>query len=207
MIVHWLLVPAAYCLGSISFSLLLVRRLRHYDLRNTGSGNLGATNVLRSAGTLPALAVLVLDVAKGAVPIQLGERIGASGLVMGATAVAVVAGHVFPLFHGFRGGKGVATTAGALGAAQPQILLVSAVAFLIALLLTRYVSVASMLGVALYPITAVTWVAVGRQPSLEMWVPLSSALIAVLVIWCHRTNIRRLLKRREARFGSHREVG
>ena len=120
---QWLLVPAAYCLGSVSFSLLLVRRLQDLDLRETGSGNPGATNVLRSVGGLPALVVLVLDVAKGAIPILVGERIGASGAVLGGAAVATVVGHMYPLFHGFRGVKGVATTAGALGAIQPQLLL------------------------------------------------------------------------------------
>jgi glycerol-3-phosphate acyltransferase PlsY len=198
---RWLLVPLGYCLGSISFSLLLVRRLRQLDLRETGSGNPGATNVLRSAGGWPALAVLVLDVAKGAVPILIGERLGASGAILGCTAAATVLGHMYPIFHGFRGGKGVATSAGALGAAAPTILLACGLVFAVTLALTRYVSLASILGVGLYPVLAAWLLSVGTLGTGERWIPLTSAGVALLVLWRHRANVGRLLRHTEARLG------
>lgn len=203
---EWFLVPAAYCLGSVSFSLLLVGWLQSRDLREIGSGNPGATNVLRSAGRLPALAVLVLDITKGVVPILVGERIEAPGAVLGATAVAVVVGHMYPIFHGFRGGKGVATTAGALGALQPQLLLVVGAVFLLTLTVTRFVSLASMLGVVLYPILAAASIGTGRLPADQIWLPVASGLIAALVVWRHRANIQRLLAHREARLGTDRRT-
>ena len=95
------LVAGAYLLGSISFSLLIVRARQGFDLRERGSGNAGATNVLRLAGPGAAVWVLLLDVAKGAVPVQVARALGAPGTVIGAAAVAAVLGHVFPVFHGF----------------------------------------------------------------------------------------------------------
>ncbi len=200
----WLLVPAGYCVGSISFGLLVVRRLRGLDLRETGSGNPGATNALRSAGRGPALAVLLLDIVKGAVPILLGQRIGVAGPVLGATAVATVIGHMYPLFHRFRGGKGVATTAGALAAIRPELLLASGVVFALVLGVTRYVSLASLVGVTAFPVTASVGLARGELGPDEIWIPLAATLIAVLVVWRHRANIGRIVHRRERRIGTER---
>ena len=195
---HWLLVPAAYGLGSVSFSLLLVRRIAQRDVREMGSGNAGATNVLRTVGGTPALVVLVLDILKGIVPIVLGRRLGAPAAVLGCAAVAVVCGHMYPLFHQFRGGKGVATAAGALGALQWQLLVPCGLSFLVLVALTRYVSLASIVAVALFPLLA--W---GTGPATPggWWPALASSGIAGLTIWRHRANIERLLARDEARLG------
>lgn len=195
---QWLLVPAAYGLGSISFGILLVGRLEDRDLRQMGSGNAGATNVLRSVGRLPALVVLLLDISKGVAPILLGRRLGVAGPVLGAAAVAVVLGHMYPVFHGFRGGKGVATAAGALGALQWQLLALSGLSFVVVVALTRYVSLASILGVTTYAVLASSQ---GASSAAEAWLPAASGAIAALVIWGHRSNIQRLLTHRETRLG------
>lgn len=195
---QWLLVPAAYCLGSVSFSLLVVERLRRRDLRELGSGNAGATNVLRTVGALPALAVLLLDIAKGVVPVLAGRRLGIDGAVLGAAAVAVVYGHMYPVFHQLRGGKGVATAAGALGALQWQLLVPCGLSFLVIVALTRYVSLASMVTIALYALLAWGWEGPdGGQP----WLPVAAGIIAALVIWRHRSNVHRLLAHTETRLG------
>ncbi len=199
---QWLLVPAGYLLGSVSFGLLVVRKFRDLDLRETGSGNPGATNALRSAGRGPALAVLTLDVAKGAIPILLGTRLGAAGAVLGATALATVLGHMYPVFHGMRGGKGVATAAGALGTIQPWFLLASGVVFIALLLATRYVSLASILGVAAYPVAAAWATANGRLPADQGWILVTGVAIALLVVWRHRSNLRRLCAGNERRLGA-----
>ena len=200
----WLIVPASYCLGSISFSLLLVGRLRQRDLREVGSGNAGASNVLRSVGIVPALTVLFFYIGKGVVPVLLGRRIGASAVVLGAAAVAVVFGHMYPIFHSFRGGKGVATAAGALGALQWQVLVPCVLALLVVVAMTRYVSLASLVGVILYPLIALES---ARRNMFDMetsWLPLASLVIASLIFWGHRANIRRLLAHTESKLGPGR---
>ena len=200
----WIIVPAAYCLGSISFGLLLFGRIKGRDLREVGSGNPGATNVLRSAGRLPALAVLALDVAKGALPILIGLRLDLSAPLLCAAAVATVMGHMYPLFHGFRGGKGVATAAGALGALEPRFLLPCGVVFALVLITTRYVSLASMSAVALYPAMVLAGLAKWRLAFDTRSLATASGLIALLVIWRHRQNVSRLLAHDESRFGGSR---
>src|SRR5262249_55669760 len=116
------LVAGAYLLGSISWSYLLVWLLQGRDVRTVGSGNAGATNAMRAAGKGVGVAVLLLDVGKGVAAIEVARALEAPPPVVGAAAVAVVLGHVYPVFFGFRGGKGVATSAGAMGALAPLAL-------------------------------------------------------------------------------------
>jgi glycerol-3-phosphate acyltransferase PlsY len=142
--------------------------------------------------------VLVLDIAKGALPILLGRRLGAGDAELAAAAVAVVAGHMYPLFHGFRGGKGVATAAGALGALQWQLLVPSGLVFVLTAAVSRYVSLASILAAALYALLAWWW---GPERSAGAWTAAAASLIALLVVWRHRDNIARLLARSETRLG------
>jgi len=197
---HWWLIPASYLLGSISVSLALVSFLERQDLRRLGSGNTGATNVLRVAGKGPAVATLAFDIAKGAVPIWAGIRLGAPGAVLGAAALAVVVGHVYPIYHGFQGGKGVATAAGALGMLAPLVVAASILVFGLVVLTTRYVSLASILGVSAYPVV----LALGLRSGLvsgSWWMVFTSLAVVSLVVLKHRDNIARLRAGTEPRVG------
>lgn len=197
----WLLVLAAYCLGSISFGLLVVGALRRQDLRRVGSGNPGATNVLRAAGKGAALLVLLLDILKGALPILVGARLGIGGPILALAAVAAVLGHMLPLFHGFRGGKGVATAAGALGALEPLLLAVAGAVFVAVVGWTRYVSLASMSAVVAYCLFALVAVERSWLAGERFWVLPAAAAIAVLVVARHHANIGRLWRGEEPRLG------
>ncbi len=199
-----LLVLAAYLLGSISFSLLIVRSMRGFDVREQGSGNAGATNVLRLVGRGPAAAVLLLDVAKGVVPVLTARALGAPGPVVGLTAVATVVGHVFPVFHGFRGGKGVATVTGALGSLAPWPALLSLAVFVVVVAATRYVALGSIAAVTGFPL----WIWLGGRtewtPPPPVWLMASAVAIALLIVGKHGVNVRRMLAGTEHRLGDSR---
>jgi glycerol-3-phosphate acyltransferase PlsY len=201
----WLLtIPASYLLGSIPFGYLLVRFFRHQDIRATGSGNIGATNVLRSGAKGLGVLTLLLDLAKGFAAVVMAfllahhagwNRASAYDLAVVA-AVAAVVGHVFPVWLSFRGGKGVATALGVFLALSPRASLCILGVFLVVVLLTRYVSLASVTAAAVFPIFAF---ALNRQRS-----PIVIAgvlFIALLIIVKHHANIRRLLSGTESRFG------
>ncbi|MEE8524059.1 MAG: glycerol-3-phosphate 1-O-acyltransferase PlsY [Thermoanaerobaculia bacterium] len=199
------LILAAYLLGAVSFSLLIVRALRGIDIRTVGSGNAGATNVLRIAGVKPALAVLFLDVAKGVAPVLTARALEAPGPIVGAAAVAAVCGHVLPVYYGFHGGKGVATAAGALASLAPQAALIAAGAFALVLTATRYVSLASITAIGLFPVLIYAGSGAGWRPPAPLWLLASATAVALLVVIMHRSNIRRLISGREHRVGDRKE--
>jgi glycerol-3-phosphate acyltransferase PlsY len=178
------LVLLAYLVGGIPFGVVFAR-LRGVDVRRAGSGNIGATNVARSAGIGPGVATLVADVLKGALPALTARALGVGPGVEAAVAFAAVAGHVFPLALGLAGGKGVATALGVLGALCPLATLAAVAAFLLVLVAWRYVSLASIAAAVTAPIA----VALLRYPR-----PLLVAAIAVagLVVARHAGNLRRL---------------
>jgi len=195
------LLTAAYLLGSVPFSVVVVRLLQGIDVRAVGSGNPGATNALRSAGPAAGLAVLVLDVGKGALPVFAGMRMNAPPSVLAAVAAAAVGGHVFSVYLAFHGGKGVATAVGALAALLPLATLAGALLFLAVVARTRYVSLGSLVLVWSIPALA-TLLASGRvaaPPASEQL--LGAVAIALLVSSRHRGNIRRLLAGTERRMG------
>src|SRR5258705_14015902 len=143
----------AYLLGSIPFGLLFTRLFGGGDVRKSGSGNIGATNVARVAGPVPALLTLLFDFAKGAVPVWLAGRLcNESATWMMSAALAALVGHCFPIWLRFRGGKGVATAAGAFLVLCPPALLGSVILFLIVLFFWRYVSLASIAASAAMPL-------------------------------------------------------
>ncbi len=189
----------AYLVGSISFSYLAVWLVHGRDIRELGSGNAGATNVLRTTGLTAALAVLLLDIAKGAAPVLLALGAGAGPAVASATALAAVLGHVFPIYLRFRGGKGVATALGALAALAlwPTVVAVGVILLLISW--TRYVSLGSIVGVTLAPVLIVLWDA-------DAWRTAAAAAIGLVVIARHSENLRRLRTGNERRLGERVEV-
>lgn len=194
-------VLGAYLLGSISFSYLIVKAKEGKDVRTVGSGNAGATNVLRASGKKPAVLVLVLDIAKGVLAVVAARELAAPPSVVGAAAVAVVLGHVFPVFLGFRGGKGVATSAGVMGALAPAAMLFTLLVFLAVVAWKRYVSLGSMVAAAVFPLLAWACQRLGWVRHEDSWLIAGSAAIALIIIVKHWTNVQRLLQGAEPRLG------
>jgi glycerol-3-phosphate acyltransferase PlsY len=201
-VTRWLwLFAGAYLLGSISFSLLVVWLRDRVDVRTLGSGNPGATNVLRTAGRWPALVVLLLDVAKGIAPVELARRLGGSAEAQAGAALAAVLGHVFPVWFGFRGGKGVATGFGVFVALFPLAGALALAIFLVLVFATRIVSLGSI--AAALSVPPVAW-ALGRlgwsAPPSGTTLGLA-ALVSAVVVWRHTANLRRLASGTERRLG------
>ena len=195
------LAAGAYLLGSLSFAVIVSRLMGLADPRSYGSGNPGATNVLRSGSKKAAAATLLLDAFKGWLPVALIGWLGA-GLPSAAAAVAGLAaflGHLYPVFFGFKGGKGVATAAGVILGWQPLLGLAVLLVWMAVALLTRYSSLAALSAAVLAP---VLYGAGGGW----LW-PVNAAVLAalslmgLLLLWRHRENIRRLLAGTESRIG------
>ena len=200
----WLsLVLAAYLLGSVPFAFLVVKWQSGVDIRTVGSGNVGATNVLRSAGITAATIVLAMDVAKGATPVLIAQSLGAPPAVVGACALAAVLGHVFPVFLGFRGGKGVATAAGAIGAMSPAPMLAAILVFGAAVAWKRYVSLGSILAVASFPVFAFVFGRLGWMEPMPSVLLIGTTVAAGLILMRHSENVRRLAVGKEHRLGEN----
>lgn len=194
-----------YLVGSIPFGYLIVRLTSGADVRETGSGGTGATNVSRRAGKLAGVLTLVLDALKGAFAVLLARVMLGNADVnakwwVAAAAIAVIAGHIFPVWLGFRGGKGVATGAGVFLVLAPFALLCAGVVFIVVVLITRYVSLASITSVALIPVFV--WLQkLIIQPAADIRAPLVVAVAgALLIIFAHRANIARLISGTESKF-------
>jgi glycerol-3-phosphate acyltransferase PlsY len=200
------LAPAiGYLLGSIPFGYLIVRLTRGADIRETGSGGTGATNVSRRAGKLAGILTLILDALKGALAVLIARvMLGNADLNVkwwiAATAIATIAGHIFPVWLGFRGGKGVATGAGVFFMIAPFALLCAGVVFIAVVLITRYVSLGSITSAALIPFFL--WLQKFLiQPAADIRAPLVAAVAgALLIIFAHRANIARLISGTESKF-------
>jgi glycerol-3-phosphate acyltransferase PlsY len=192
---------AAYLLGSIPFGYLLYHFRAGEDIRTTGSGNIGATNVLRAAGWLDALFTFLLDAGKGYAAVLLAYRIASGwGAAVAAAILFVLAGHCYPVFLKFRGGKGVATGMGAFLAISPLAVLICVFLFTATLALGRYVSLASMVATAASPLALAA--------SGVLYPPLLIASVGGtgLIIFRHRDNIRRLRRGTELRFVGRRKA-
>ena len=198
---------AAYLIGSLSFAVIVSRAMGLSDPRTYGSGNPGATNVLRSGSKPAAIVTLLLDAAKGWLPVMLVKWFGpAWDLSEGTQALAGLAaflGHLYPVFFAFKGGKGVATAVGVLLAFEPLLALATLVTFAIIVFFSRYVSLASMVAAVFAPAyyligDGVAWTASGAK---------TLALIAMglLLIWRHRENIQRLLAGTESKLGQKKK--
>jgi glycerol-3-phosphate acyltransferase PlsY len=196
----WLL--AAYLLGAIPTSYLVVRLVKGQDLRRLGSGNLGATNLYRTLGWRYAIPVGGFDLLKGAVPVLVfGPRAGGGELVALLLGLAALLGHVFSVFVNFRGGKGVATGAGIVLGLAPWAFLAAFAAWLLVVAASGYVSLGSIVAAVLLP-PAVYVLAPERRGLVWLF-----ALIAGLVVFFHRANIKRLLAGTEHRFGGRAAAG
>jgi acyl phosphate:glycerol-3-phosphate acyltransferase len=185
----------AYLLGAIPFGYLLTRFVTGKDVRSEGSGNIGATNVLRAAGRAAAIATLVLDMAKGFAGVWIAGWLtdGSPGWMADA-ALAVMVGHAFPIFLGFKGGKAVATFTGAFLYLTPIPALAGIIVFLITVLVTRYMSAGSILAAATFPIGV--WLI--DHASLN--VLLAAVIGAAIVVYRHKENLRRIRTGREPVF-------
>jgi len=195
----WGLVVLGYFLGSIPFGYLLVRAKGGGDIRQIGSGNIGATNVARTSGWAVGVATLLLDAAKGAVAVWLaGHFSGASIRIMMFAGLAAIVGHVFPVWLQFHGGKGVATALGVFLAICWPAAAAAVVLFLLVALFYRYVSLASISAAASLPLFVYILYAPRHAPPTA--VSVCTLLAAVIVMAKHRDNVERLLAGTEPRF-------
>jgi glycerol-3-phosphate acyltransferase PlsY len=187
----WLIPVIAYLLGSIPFGLLLVRLFGGGDVRHEGSGNIGATNVTRVAGAVPGLLTLLLDAGKGILAVWLASKWSGGNIRwISAAAVAAVIGHMFSVWIGFRGGKGVATGLGVILLICPKAIVTAAVLWFVVLIFWRYISLASVSAAAAMPIFIYLLYAPGHAPPTVL--SLGIIVISLLVIWKHRANLQRL---------------
>ncbi len=189
-------VVIAYFLGSIPFGYLLVRWQRGIDIRTTGSGSIGATNVMRNLGLVGFVSTFLLDFAKGAGAVLLAARLtSADPHWIVTAAVASIAGHCFPVWLKFRGGKGIATAGGAFAVLAPTHVFVVLVIFALIVSIWRYVSLGSIISAAAFPVLLYTYDR--SSPPIVI----GAAVSAMMIIARHRSNIRRLLN------GTERKVG
>ncbi len=213
MILYLIVAAVAYVLGSIPFGYLLVKTFRGEDIRLSGSGNIGATNVARSGAKVLGAVTLLLDVVKGVLSVGLAWALARSSFnvcgpggsacvpalrLMSVGALFAVLGHIVPVWLKFKGGKGVATALGVFALLFPKAVLVALAVFIIVLALSRYVSLGSILAALSFPVAAYflyrpDWVALG----------LTTAVSAVVILK-HHQNIQRLLKGNENRFGGRK---
>ena len=182
-----LLLAGSYIIGSISSAVLVSRSMGLADPRTVGSGNPGATNVLRSGNKKAAALTLISDLAKGLLPLLLARQLPVENELLCAMALTAIIGHMYPLFLRFKGGKGVATTLGALLGVQPLLALIWILLWLSVAKLTRYSSLAALTATLSLPLIA--WFGL-QDPNIT----LLSSLIAILVSWRHRKNINNLLQ-------------
>lgn len=202
--VYLFLLPA-YLIGSVPSAVWVGKYFYGVDVRQHGSGNAGATNVLRTLGKKAGIIVLLLDMLKGFAAVNLSLLIGISQAgeewngIRALLALAAIAGHIFPVFANFRGGKGVATMTGALIAISPVASLIAIVIFVLMLALTKYVSLSSITTAALLPVIFGAWLQSGSTLSLYAFA------VAVIIIITHRKNLQRLMKGKESKMNLFRK--
>ena len=198
-----LLIPLAYLLGSIPFGLMIVKARGGEDVRQSGSGNIGAANVARNAGYFAGILTLVLDAAKGYAGVWIAMRWSHGALPwMMAAAVAAVVGHVFPFWLGFRGGKGVATGLGVFLAICWEAVAAAAVLWIIVVVFWRYSSLGSVIATAALPVFVYVLYAPGHAPPDYVTYP--TLFLSLLILVKHRANIERLIAGQENRLGKRK---
>jgi glycerol-3-phosphate acyltransferase PlsY len=189
---EFIVLVISYFLGSIPFGFLLVKFSQGKDIRSIGSGNIGATNVFRK-NRATGILTLLLDAGKGALAVAVAGWLGVSPTWMAVAAVAAIIGHIFPVWLRFKGGKGVATGCGAFLVLSPIAVLSTLVLFVLVAVTTRYVSAASIIATAMYPVWAYIY---GETTPVLIW----AAIGALLIVAKHHQNIRRLFAGTESKF-------
>ncbi|MDU0329453.1 glycerol-3-phosphate 1-O-acyltransferase PlsY [Paenibacillus sp. 3LSP] len=196
MILPVIAVIVCYLLGSVSFSVVLAKALKGIDIRQHGSGNAGATNTLRVLGKGPAILVLALDVLKGIAAVWIGRWLGGGvDWIASLCGIAAIVGHNWPLYFRFRGGKGIATTIGVMATLFFFPALYAGIIAILSIVITRYVSLGSLIFVFLTPI----FLAVSSEFGPYFW---ASLVICVFAFWRHRTNIVKIVHGKENKLGS-----
>ena len=202
MTVYIIVAIIAYLIGSINFSVLISKKMAGFDVREKGSGNAGTTNMLRSVGKKAAVITLVCDILKGVVSIVIAIIVGNIAknldreLLLQIAGIAVVLGHTFPVFFGFKGGKGVATSLGVLLMSNWQIGLICLVFAVVLMALTRMVSLGSCAAAVLFPVLTLfinqhyTVLTDGKSGRVYF---IYSVILAIIVLYNHRSNIKRIL--------------
>lgn len=196
-----LVIIIAYMLGSIPFGYLIVRRKVGDDIRQSGSGGTGATNVSRRAGKAAGVLTLVLDALKGSAAMIIAQLLvppTTFGWLIAAAAIATIAGHIFPVWLGFRGGKGVATGVGVFLVIAPVAVLCAGVVFVVVVALTRYVSLGSIIAALMIPLFV--WLQ-SLWARSDLSVLVAAIAGALLIVFAHRANIARLATGTESKFG------
>ncbi len=194
----WLLVLIAYLVGSVQWGLIVVRITRKVDVRTIGSGKTGVTNVFRIAGRPAAVLVLAADAGKGVAAVLLARLLTSNEEVHAAVAAAAVVGHVWPVFAGFRGGRGIAPGFGTAATLDPWMALVGLAVFLPTVGITRFVSLGSVLCVIGVVLAFGVRASLDQLPMAYLWYALGTGS---LIVWMHRDNVRRLLAGTERRLG------
>jgi len=186
------LIPAGYLFGSISTAIIVCKLMGLPDPRTEGSGNPGATNVARLGGKKAAALTLLGDMLKGLIPVLIAHAMQAAPLILAATALAAFLGHLYPVFFGFRGGKGVATALGVIYGLDWHVGLLTTAIWLAMALLFRYSSLAALIAILLAPL-GFLWL--WPQPAVIA----AMAIMTVMLYWRHRSNISNLLSGREGK--------
>lgn len=211
MAVYIIMAVIAYLIGSVNFSVIISKKMAGFDVREKGSGNAGTTNMLRSVGKKAAAITLICDILKGVVSIGIAIIIGNiikdsnKELLLQIAGIAVVLGHTFPIFFGFKGGKGVATSLGVLLLSNWQIGLICLVFTLVLMILTRMVSLGSCAAAVLFPVLTLfindnyTVLTEGKTGSVYF---IYSLILAIIVLFNHRSNIKRILNGTENKLGT-----
>jgi glycerol-3-phosphate acyltransferase PlsY len=184
MVKFIILIAFAYVIGSLSSAIIVCKLLGLPDPRTTGSNNPGATNVLRIGGKIPALITLVGDIFKGVIPVLLAKAFGIDGFLLGLIAIAALAGHIFPVFFGFKGGKGVATALGGLLGLSFIVGILAIITWVVVAAIFRYSSLAALAAFVLAPVYALIFT------QAHYVIPI--IIITLIIIWRHFDNIMRL---------------
>ncbi|WP_221565216.1 glycerol-3-phosphate 1-O-acyltransferase PlsY [Alkalihalobacillus sp. TS-13] len=189
-----------YLIGSISFSYQIAKKIKKIDIRTQGSGNAGATNTLRLLGWGPAITVLLLDASKGIVAVLLSYLVGVEGWIAFIAGLFAIIGHNWPVYYGFRGGKGVATTIGVFAILVFIPALISGIVAILTIAISRYVSLGSLIFMFLTPVLTLIF---GDYDTNYI---ILATIIGLLSLWRHRQNIQRLVKGTESKLGQKKEV-
>jgi glycerol-3-phosphate acyltransferase PlsY len=208
---------SGYLIGSISFSIIFTKLFLKIDVREHGSGNAGTTNVLRTAGKLPAILTLLFDFLKAVAAVEIARLLlntfysdsSANSLLMVTVSfvagIFCILGHIFPLYFGFRGGKGALTALALVALIEPRVFLIEVIIFVGVILLTKYVSAGTIIAAIAYPITTFLLLKIWDNNPYSLLDALFALFISIIVIYRHKANIKRLLNGTESKLGQKKK--